>query len=178
MQLTGFVRYDGTPTIQDQLSNTEHIVIPIGTVKDYPPSKTNTTPDHFINNDITNFDSDQEDLMSVSEGAEPMPEASSQKCTPDPSDNIRSRGQARRMIHALQDSVSQHSFYGNKEMHFMANKSIINDPMEVEGRFIRYHEEHLSLQEKMHHPIAFHAEMVGDIMYFYQALQQLMLESL
>jgi hypothetical protein len=24
----------------------------------------------------------------------------------------------------------------------------------------------------MHHPIAFHAEMMGDIMYFHQALQQ------
>lgn len=41
-QLAGFVRYDATPTIQDQISNTEHLVIPIGTSKDYPP---NTTPD-------------------------------------------------------------------------------------------------------------------------------------
>ncbi len=35
-----------------------------------------------------------------------------------------------------------------------------------------YHDEHLALQEGMRHPIAFHAEMVGDIMYLNQALQQ------
>jgi len=39
----------------------------------------------------------------------------------------------------------------------------------VEEQYIRDHEEHLRLQERMRHPIAFHAEMMGDIM---QALQQ------
>jgi hypothetical protein len=34
------------------------------------------------------------------------------------------------------------------------------------------HDEHLALQERMRHPIAFHAEMMGDIMYLNQALHQ------
>ncbi len=35
------------------------------------------------------------------------------------------------------------------------------------------HNENLALQERMRHPVAFHAEMMGDIMYLNQALQQL-----
>jgi hypothetical protein len=35
-----------------------------------------------------------------------------------------------------------------------------------------FHESHLELQECMRNPIAFHAEMMGDIMYLNQALQQ------
>ena len=34
----------------------------------------------------------------------------------------------------------------------------------------REHDEHLALQERMCHLISFHAEMMGDIMYFQQAL--------
>jgi hypothetical protein len=34
------------------------------------------------------------------------------------------------------------------------------------------HNEHLTLQECMRHPIAFHAEIMGGIMYLNQALQQ------
>ena len=33
-------------------------------------------------------------------------------------------------------------------------------------------DDHLSLQECMHHPIVFHAEMTGNIMHLHQALQQ------
>jgi hypothetical protein len=35
-----------------------------------------------------------------------------------------------------------------------------------------FHDQHLELQERMQNPIAFHAEMMGDIMYYHQALQQ------
>ncbi len=35
-----------------------------------------------------------------------------------------------------------------------------------------FHDSHLELQEHMRNPIAFHAEMMGDIMYLNQALQQ------
>ncbi len=35
------------------------------------------------------------------------------------------------------------------------------------------HDSHLQLQEQMRNPIAFHAEMMGDIMYLQQALRQL-----
>ncbi len=34
------------------------------------------------------------------------------------------------------------------------------------------HDEHLLLQERMRHPIAYMAEMVGDIMYYHQAIKQ------
>jgi hypothetical protein len=35
-----------------------------------------------------------------------------------------------------------------------------------------FHDTHLELQERMGNPVAFHAEMMGDIMYLHQALQQ------
>jgi len=35
-----------------------------------------------------------------------------------------------------------------------------------------FHDAHLELQERMGNPVAFHAEMMGDIMYLHQALQQ------
>jgi hypothetical protein len=35
-----------------------------------------------------------------------------------------------------------------------------------------FHDYHLDLQKRMQNPIAFHAEMMGDIMYYDQALQQ------
>ena len=34
------------------------------------------------------------------------------------------------------------------------------------------HTEHLSLQDRMCHPLAFLAEMCGDVMYFVQAIRQ------
>ncbi len=36
-----------------------------------------------------------------------------------------------------------------------------------------FHNHYLNLQECMQHPIAFHAAMMGDIMYYNQALSQL-----
>jgi hypothetical protein len=35
-----------------------------------------------------------------------------------------------------------------------------------------FHDAHLELQEHMRNPIAFHAEMIGDIMYLQQAIGQ------
>jgi hypothetical protein len=35
-----------------------------------------------------------------------------------------------------------------------------------------FHDLHLELQEGMRNPVAFHAEMMGDIMYVHQALKQ------
>jgi hypothetical protein len=35
-----------------------------------------------------------------------------------------------------------------------------------------FHDSHLELQDRMRNPIAFHAEMMSDIMYFHQAIQQ------
>ena len=38
--------------------------------------------------------------------------------------------------------------------------------------YAREHDFHLDLQEQMRHPIAFHVEMMGNIMYYHQVLQQ------
>jgi hypothetical protein len=71
----------------------------------------------------------------------------------------------------MQDSVSQRSFFGEAGMHYMqAHQAITVE--EAEFIYARDHDFHLDLQDHMRHPIAFHAEMMGDIMYFHQAMQQ------
>ncbi len=49
----------------------------------------------------------------------------------------------------------------------MANQSIETPTWEE-----LEHDQHLELQEQMRHPIAFHAEMMGDIMHMHQTIQQ------
>ena len=49
----------------------------------------------------------------------------------------------------------------------MAHQSTIGETEED-----LFHDSHLELQERMRNPIAFHAEMMGDIMYLQQALRQ------
>jgi hypothetical protein len=67
----------------------------------------------------------------------------------------------------MADSVSQRNFYGRSNMHYMAHKSTIGETAED-----LFHDAHIELQERMRNPIAFHAEMMGDIMYLNQALRQ------
>ncbi len=54
-------------------------------------------------------------------------------------------------------------------MHYMANvfTAYFNETPED-----LFHDQHLDLQEGMRNPIVFHAEMMGDIMYYHQARQQ------
>ncbi len=70
------------------------------------------------------------------------------------------------MSQRMADSVSQQNFYGTRNMHYSAQQSTIGET--PEGLF---HDSHLKLQERMTNPIAFHAEMMGDIMYLQQALR-------
>jgi hypothetical protein len=79
-----------------------------------------------------------------------------------------SRGRARRMTRAMAESVSQQQFYGRSNMHYMASSAMLTGQTDEDHE----HDEHLALQEWMRHPIAFHAEMMGDIMYLQQALRQ------
>ena len=72
------------------------------------------------------------------------------------------------MTRAMADSVSQQGFYGQSKMHYMAAKAVITGQTDEDQE----HDEHLALQERMRHPIAFHAEMMGDVMYLQQALRQ------
>ncbi len=52
-------------------------------------------------------------------------------------------------------------------MHYMALQSLMGETDED-----LFHDAHLELQERMRNPIAFHAKMMGDIMYYRQALKQ------
>ena len=66
-------------------------------------------------------------------------------------------------------STSQWDFYGTSGMHYTANPSTTPFNETPEDLF---HDFCLDLQKCMQNPIVFHAEMMGDIMYYYQALQQ------
>jgi hypothetical protein len=70
------------------------------------------------------------------------------------------RGRVRKMSRRMAESVTQ-------GMHHMAHQSTLNDTNED-----LFHDAHLELQERMRNPIAFHAEMMGDILYLQQALRQ------
>jgi hypothetical protein len=73
------------------------------------------------------------------------------------------------MSRKMAKSTSQQDFFGTSGMHYMANLSTTAFHETPEDLF---HDYHLDLQEHMQNPITFHAEMMGDIMYYDQALQQ------
>jgi hypothetical protein len=77
------------------------------------------------------------------------------------------RGRVCTMSQRMAESVSQQDFYGNQGMHYMASQATTGNTDED-----HFHDAHLQLQEHMRNPIAFHAEMMGDIMYLQQALTQ------
>jgi hypothetical protein len=52
-------------------------------------------------------------------------------------------------------------------MHHMAHQSTLSETNED-----LFHDAHLDLEERMQNPIAFHAEIMGDILYLQQALRQ------
>jgi hypothetical protein len=72
----------------------------------------------------------------------------------------------RKMSCAMVESVSQKDFYGKGRMHYMAAQAITSH------NYDQAHDEHLALQDQIHHAIAFLAEMMGDIMHLHQALWQ------
>ncbi len=73
------------------------------------------------------------------------------------------------MSRKIAKSTSQQDFFDRSGMHYMANLLTTAFDETPEDLF---HDYHLDLQERMWNPIAFHAEMMGDIMYYDQALQQ------
>ncbi len=70
------------------------------------------------------------------------------------------------MSRARAKSVSQQDFYGRDKMHYMASQAV------CEHEYDHLHNSHFNFQDHMRHPIAFLAEMMGDIMYLHQALCQ------
>ncbi len=79
---------------------------------------------------------------------------------------ISLQGRVRKMSRAMAESVSQQDFYGREKMHYMASQAM------CEHDYKRLHNSYLDLQDRMHHPTAFLAEMMGDIMYLHQVLHQ------
>jgi hypothetical protein len=77
-------------------------------------------------------------------------------------------GQACTMSRRMAKSSFQCNFFGTTGMHYMVNQSLLTGetPKDL------FRDQHLELQERMRNPIAFHAKMMRDIMYFQQALQQ------
>ena len=65
------------------------------------------------------------------------------------------------------ESTQQQLFHG-KDGYYTANSATSEQTITPDEA----HDDHLLLQERMRHPIAFHAEMMGDIMYYHQAMQQ------
>ena len=161
-RLSGFATYNNSPT---QRIN-QH-VRPIGTNQAVAPTQ-DTEEDASFTNDISDDVNDSlvSEGVMVSEGADaPLPS------TPAASAGTSSRGRVRTMSRAMQDSVSQRSFYGESNMHYMQALQAVTVE-EAEFQYALDHDFHLGLQDRMRHPIAFHAEMMGDIMYFHQAMQQ------
>jgi hypothetical protein len=70
----------------------------------------------------------------------------------------------------MAESASQQGFFSNAGMHYMAHQSTTSHDDETPEDL--FHDQHLALQERMQNHIAFHAEMMGDIMYYHKALQQ------
>ncbi len=75
------------------------------------------------------------------------------------------------MSRKMAGSTSQRDFFGTSGMDYIANLSSIASAFDETPEDL-FHDYHLDLNERMQNPIAFHAEMMGDIMYYDQALQQ------
>ena len=76
------------------------------------------------------------------------------------------------MSRTMAESVSQQSFYGPTGMHYMSQCATTAGTDNGQTADHQLHDEHLALQDCMSNPIAYHAEMMGNIMYLNQALKQ------
>ena len=68
----------------------------------------------------------------------------------------------------MQEATDSQAWGMGTKGYYMAATAALDDG----GLLTQRHDEHLALQDRMSHPIAFHAEMVGDIMYYHQAMRQ------
>ena len=161
--LAGFAKHQVTPRVPSSIGGS---VESVGTHHDQNQSVPQEVSFFQDNDDVTQPSASVEpsvaDIdMEVSEGA----------TTPSTDGGTSSRGRSRKLGRAMQDSISQRDFYGDRGMHYMeAHQAITCE--EAEYLYAKEHDFHLGLQERMRHPIAFHAEMMGDIMYYHQAIRQ------
>jgi hypothetical protein len=125
----------------------------------------------FFDHPMQDFSNNQS-VTTVNEGvlASQLPSQPSQDSADlqDTSSSAGTSSQERvhKMSRAMAESVSQQDFYGRVKMHYMASQAVCKHDYNC------LHDSHLDLQDCMHHPIAFLAEMMGDVMYLHQALRQ------
>lgn len=63
----------------------------------------------------------------------------------------------------MANAANQKGFVRKMGMHYMTSSLNIEETPED-----FFHDHHLELQGQMSHPVAFHAEIIGNIMYFQQ----------
>ncbi len=74
------------------------------------------------------------------------------------------------MTHHMQDATSQGLLRNFNQA--MLSTTLHDRPVFLGNDFDVKHDIEVAMQEHMCHPIAFHAEMMGNIMYFHHALKQ------
>ena len=168
-QLAGLTRATQVPTIEQTLTS------PARARSTTQPTTAPT--DIAVSSDDSNviaseFVFDPADDLSVSEEShvEEQLIPVHENTTP-ASGGISTRGRQRVLSRTMQQSIAQKDFYGNRGMHYMA-ASATDSSLNYLADDDAFHDWHLDLQERMTDPVAFHAEMMGDIMYLHQALRQ------
>jgi hypothetical protein len=125
----------------------------------------------FFNHPMQDF-SDNQSVTAVNEGvtASQLPSQPSHDSADlqDASSSARTSLQGRvcKISRAMAESVSQRDFYGKEKMHYMVSQAV------CEHDYDYLHDSHLDLQDCMRHPIAFLAEIMGDVMYLHQVPRQ------
>jgi hypothetical protein len=104
-QLAGFVKYDGTPSLQDRMSSRDSSVVTVGTNTRFSNDAPIETPHDFpIATDDYDIAPDPEEIMQVPEGVIDQELPQEEVTT---SAGTSSRGRVRKMSRAMQESVSQ-----------------------------------------------------------------------
>ena len=181
-QLAGFTKYDGTPTDSQRLSDAESLAIPIGT-NSIPHTIAHALPtkisfDNKVSSVFSDDISTQQNVMQVSEGATTTPTEPTTITEQPVSAGVSSRGRVWTMSQAMREAVSQWSFYGNRGMHHMQALHAVMSLEEAELNYACEYDFHFGLQERMHHPIAFHAEMMVTLCISIKSFSSLMRENL
>ena len=81
------------------------------------------------------------------------------------------RGRVQTMTQAMADSIEQQDLFSQSDRDVTAFEAT-SDNVFGESDEDREHTAHLSIQDRMRHPVAFWSEMCGDVMHFGQAMKQ------
>ena len=168
-QLAGLTRATQVPTVEHMATSRNTTIQP----QQQLLSPTSATPINEPTKSTNNFVLDPSDFDDTSISAAPNDDQPAELMPADmPVDGgISSRGRHRTLSRTMQQSIAQKDFYGKRGMHYMAASAMDSSDLTFDDEDA-FHDWHLDLQERMTDPIAFHAEMMGDIMYLHQALRQ------